>query len=55
MNINFFINLVYDSNHLNTMSNHHDFRLRPRFYKDIDENVDVVRQKFINALIPIME
>ncbi len=48
MNINFFINLVYDSNHLSTMSNHHDFRLRPRFYKDIDENVDVVRQKFIN-------
>lgn len=48
MNINFFINLVYDSNHLNTMNNHHDFRLRPRFYKDIDENVDVVRQKFIN-------
>ncbi|UPT71551.1 MAG: hypothetical protein M0D53_04070 [Flavobacterium sp. JAD_PAG50586_2] len=30
------------------METHSDIRLRPRFYKDIDENINVVRQKFID-------
>ena len=30
------------------METHNDIRLRPRFYKDIDENIDIVRQKFID-------
>lgn len=30
------------------METHNDIRLRPRFYKDIDENINVVRQKFID-------
>jgi hypothetical protein len=29
------------------METHNDIRLRPRFYKDIDENIDLVRQKFV--------
>ena len=30
------------------METHDDIRLRPRFYKDIDENIETVRQKFID-------
>jgi len=30
------------------METHNDIRLRPRFYKDIDENIDLVRQKFVD-------
>lgn len=30
------------------MESHNDIRLRPRFYKDIDENIESVRQKFID-------
>jgi len=30
------------------METHNDIRLRPRFYQDIDENIDIVRQKFID-------
>ncbi|TBX65380.1 hypothetical protein EZL74_12240 [Flavobacterium silvisoli] len=29
------------------METHNDIRLRPRFYRDIDEDIDTVRQKFI--------
>ncbi len=30
------------------METHNDIRLRPRFHKEIDENIDSVRQKFID-------
>ena len=30
------------------METNNDIRLRPRFYKDIDENIDLVRQKFVD-------
>lgn len=30
------------------MENHNEVRLRPRFYKDLDENIDSVREKFVN-------
>lgn len=30
------------------METHNDIQLRPRFYKDIEENIDVVRQKFVD-------
>ena len=31
-----------------TMENENDIRLRLRFYKDLNENLDTVRQKFID-------
>jgi len=30
------------------METKNNIRLRPRFYKDIDENIDLVRQKFVD-------
>jgi hypothetical protein len=30
------------------METNNNIRLRPRFYKDIDENIDLVRQKFVD-------
>jgi 4-amino-4-deoxy-L-arabinose transferase-like glycosyltransferase len=30
------------------METNNDIRLRPRFYKDIEENIDLVRQKFVD-------
>ncbi|WP_162127253.1 hypothetical protein [Flavobacterium phycosphaerae] len=30
------------------METHNEIRLRPRFYMDIEENIDLVRQKFVD-------